>query len=874
MIIGRSKYYWTDRFSKNVHSETRTTYFRHTFSVADPSLYLALELGVIRDDGAVVYLNGTEVYRSNMPEGLIGFDTTTSSSVSGSSEDAIFTKLVDAANLQAGNNVLAVEVHQRSGTSSDIGLDVQLLETDRILIRGPYLQMGTESAVSIRWRTLVATNSRVEVGTSPGTLSTQFDDASLTTEHEIRVSGLSPNTTYYYAIGSQSERAVGGDGDHFFVTSPPPGSSRASRIWVLGDSGTANSNSTAVRDAYYSFTGVTHTDFVMMLGDNAYNDGTDEEYQAAVFDMYPTMLRKSVVWSTLGNHDGHTADSASETGPYYDLFTLPEAAQAGGLASGTEAYYSFDYGNIHFVCLNSYDVDRSPGGPMLTWLENDLLATNATWVVAFWHHPAYSKGSHDSDTDGRMTDMREDALPILEDYGVDLVLAGHSHAYERSMLIDGHYGLSTSFAPSHVVDGGDGDPSGDGAYQKALPVLSHDGAVYAVAGSSGKISGGALNHPVMVLSLNLLGSMVLDFDSTVIDATFLDSTGTIQDTFRIIKGIGTPTPTETSAVTETPTPTPTLPPSDVMIAYKAKASRLDDNNLPRNWVVLLDDVIIDDADADDPENYEARKSTGLLNPASDLDGPADEPQRHYISYALKEGREGVADLSPNGRFPRAVRHIRRRWQLDNSLGTVKVDTARVSALLVPAALSEIADPTAPDAGSHYICYRAKRSRGQDSEQAPGGKLRRDLQIFGADAFDDCALNKEGNVSFDGTAASGMCLFNLRRPSVLCNPVTKSAVEAPRETSASGITESVPAGSSLLCYVAQLANKVTSVEAAATLGLLVGDRLDSRQQKHEKRLLKEDTAVYTAAGNGFLRPSRMDTRKVASVCLPTTVTSVQ
>ena len=107
--------------------------------------------------------------------------------------------------------------------------------------------------------------------------------------------------------------------------------------------------------------------------------------------------------------------------------------------------YSFDYGNIHFVCLESYETDRSTSGAMLTWLEADLQANDKSWLIAFWHHPPYSKGSHDSDTDGRMTDMCQNALPILEQHGVDLVLTGHSHSYERSYLIDGHYGASSTF---------------------------------------------------------------------------------------------------------------------------------------------------------------------------------------------------------------------------------------------------------------------------------------------------------------------------------------------------------------------------------------------------------------------------------------------
>ena len=159
--------------------------------------------------------------------------------------------------------------------------------------------------------------------------------------------------------------------------------------------------------------------------------------------MYPEMLRKTVLWPAYGNHDGSAADAATNTGPYYDIFTLPKQAEAGGVASGTEAYYSFDYANIHFVELESYETDRSPTGPMLTWLQRDLAANTQPWVIVFFHHPPYSKGSHNSDTEIELIEMRQNALPILENFGVDLVLSGHSHSYERSFLLDSHYGDST-----------------------------------------------------------------------------------------------------------------------------------------------------------------------------------------------------------------------------------------------------------------------------------------------------------------------------------------------------------------------------------------------------------------------------------------------
>ena len=412
------------------------------------------------------------------------------------------------------------------------------------LTRGPYLQLGTPVSMTIMWRTGGNTDSEVRYGSSPDNLTQVIESTTMTTDHEMTVAGLQAETKYYYSVGTTSEVLAGGDALHYFVTSPLAGTPRPTRIWVLGDSGTADANAVAVKEAFYNYTGNRHPQLLMMLGDNAYNDGTDAEYQVVVFDMYPSTLRNTPTWPTLGNHEGHTADSASETGPYYDVFKLPMAAEAGGLASGPEVYYSFDYGNIHFICLESYETDRSPSGAMLTWAENDIMATTREWIIAFWHHPPYTKGSHNSDTEGQLIDMRENALPMLESWGVDLVLTGHSHAYERSFLLDGHYGLSTTLTAAMKKDDGDGREDGDGAYEKPIGWgEANEGAVYAVAGSSGKVSGsGNLDHPAMYISVRELGSMILDVYGNRLDATFLDSTGTVEDYFTLTKGLDTLAP--------------------------------------------------------------------------------------------------------------------------------------------------------------------------------------------------------------------------------------------------------------------------------------------------------------------------------------------
>lgn len=376
---------------------TASVYTRAVFHLDDASAVASLFLGSDWDDGYVAWINGVEVYRSpQMPrDGEPQWDTraTLHESSNGTSPDyGQLQNISDAAvpALHDGDNVLAVGVWNAPLPSSDLVLVPRLVMNLPLPPpRGPYLQNGTDKQIVVRWRTDSLTDSRVEYGIDPGNLNMLVDDPVPTTNHEVILSGLDPDTVYYYSVGSSTELFAGGDSDHFFRTAPVPGTRRSIRIWALGDSGTANANARAVRDAYLTFAAGTHTDLWLMLGDNAYPTGTDDEYQAAVFETFPDMLRRSVLWPTFGNHDGIAASSAFELGPYYAISTLPTTMAEMPVPSGTEAYYSFDFGNIHFVSLNSFDVDRSapPEGAMLQWLKQDLMDTAQDWVIAFWHHP-------------------------------------------------------------------------------------------------------------------------------------------------------------------------------------------------------------------------------------------------------------------------------------------------------------------------------------------------------------------------------------------------------------------------------------------------------------------------------------------------------
>ena len=211
-----------------------------------------------------------------------------------------------------------------------------------------------------------------------------------------------------------------------------------------------------------------------------------------------------------------------------------------------EEYYSFDYANVHFICLDSMTQSRATNGPMANWLRLDLAATTNQWLIAYWHHPPYTIGSHYSDNiyEPEMWEMRQNIVPILEAGGVDLVLCGHSHIYERSYLLHGHYGFSATLQPSMILDQGSGRENDTGAYIKHTSgPLANLGTVYVEVGCSASLAeeydvyG---RHPVMFYSELQIGSLVVDINSNRLDAVFLCDTGAIHDSFTILKGKAAP----------------------------------------------------------------------------------------------------------------------------------------------------------------------------------------------------------------------------------------------------------------------------------------------------------------------------------------------
>jgi hypothetical protein len=430
------------------------------------------------------------------------------------------------------------------------------------LTRGPYLQSPTENTIVIKWRTNANTNSKVRFGTDSINLSQTVTLNNSTKEHTVKLTNLASSTTYYYAVGNNTTNFTSPSARYRFKTNPIPGSEVPTRVWAIGDFGKGNAEQVAVKNSYMQFDDSLNTDVWIWLGDNVYDDGTDEEYQTKLFELngFSDVFNWLPFWPSPGNHDYNTVWEESaflgipysnialedHQGPYYDLVHVPTEAEAGGFPSDLELFYSFDYGDVHFLSLNSevFDFAQTSQGidRMKLWIEQDLIQNTRTFTIAYFHQPPYSKGSHDSDDAFElvMKAMRERVVPLLESYDIDLVICGHSHVFERSKLVHGHYGNSQSFDPSTMLkDSSNGNFNQGNAYHKDGLANTPDGTVYVVCGNSGsKEDAPSLNHPIMEFvdgGIEACGSFVMDIYKNRLDGKYLHMNGTVMDEFTILK---------------------------------------------------------------------------------------------------------------------------------------------------------------------------------------------------------------------------------------------------------------------------------------------------------------------------------------------------
>jgi predicted phosphodiesterase len=296
-----------------------------------------------------------------------------------------------------------------------------------VLGREPYLQQVTFDGAMLGWVTNTPDAQRVDVSRTDGVAFTTtpgiVENLALRNAGEKQVwsavATLQPSTTYCYQVANGTGAMTARTG---FKTAPGPDSDEPVRFLAFGDSGGGGSDQYALLDQMYTVP----YDLIIHTGDLAYDDGTLDQYEDNVFGVYGDLFRNIPFFPASGNHDYHTMNGA----PFREVFNLP--------GDSGEKWYSYDWGKVHFVALDT----ESDYSTQAAWLERDLAATDRPWKVVYMHKPPYSSGAHGSDTT-----LRKKLAPIFEAHHVQLVLSGHDHNYERMLPQHG---------VAYVVTGGGG----------------------------------------------------------------------------------------------------------------------------------------------------------------------------------------------------------------------------------------------------------------------------------------------------------------------------------------------------------------------------------------------------------------------------------
>jgi len=430
------------------------------------------------------------------------------------------------------------------------------------ITRGPYLQMLSTHSTRIRFRTDAESKPSLLIGKSPNSLTRTIKQSSLTKEHEIAVDSLSPNTRYYYKVVTATQTL--GDSTYFFQTAPPKGDKSKVSFWSTGDMFPGQAQLDAY-EGFKKFIGNKYTNLYLTVGDNVYEGATDKDFQTNFFQVYQNgpVLKQSGVFPAVGNHD-YDYTSQKQDDPsiaYFQNFSLPTKGELNGVPSSSEAYYSFDYGNVHFICLDSYawgkDNQRLFDGPseQLSWLLKDLEANKQDWTVVYFHYPIYTKGSYDSDAlnpdqvynlryNIPIVNLRNLLVPIFDKYQVDLVLTAHSHIYERSKPLKGHTGTSDTFDPNiHAPQSSSGKYDGS---DNSCPYLfdtskpNQNGTLYVVNGVGGGTKPARPDGPHKAMyysNASANGSFYVEIENNRFDAKFLDTNGDVLDKFTIFKNL-------------------------------------------------------------------------------------------------------------------------------------------------------------------------------------------------------------------------------------------------------------------------------------------------------------------------------------------------
>ena len=336
------------------------------------------------------------------------------------------------------------------------------------LVRQPYLQNVQTDRVAVLWTTQESGSGTVTVTERHGSAFTvpatrrpfQPSDTQLPSvfyQYHAEITGLRPGAEHSYSVAVDGQDLVSDASRFRFRTAPrdpvaapsqfPNGRLPADKFSFLafGDSG---NNSAEQLSLVQLMSAEPDISLVLHTGDLAYTDGTFEEFEDEYFGVNAPLMARLPFFATPGNHDYNT-----DSGAAYVAGTVAPECSVPALDLGR--YYSFNWGSAHFVSVDSNLLTTSRAAAMLAWLDADLAATDRYWRIVFLHHTPYPTGYHLGDP--TCAAVQQLVNPILESHGVQLLLAGHEHGYERTYpLAAGEPVGPSSPSTTYVVTGGGG----------------------------------------------------------------------------------------------------------------------------------------------------------------------------------------------------------------------------------------------------------------------------------------------------------------------------------------------------------------------------------------------------------------------------------
>lgn len=351
------------------------------------------------------------------------------------------------------DGILALPFHRRNFLQlASAGLCLPRLARAATLVRSPYLQNVQADRASVLWTTQAPGSGSVTLTgpngstiTAPANMTgfqpsdTQMPSAFY--QYQADFTGLLPGREYRYAVTVDGQVLASDPTQFWFRTAAQ---SKFSFL-VLGDSGASSPEQQMLVQL---MSAEASASMVVHVGDMAYPNGTFGEFDSAYYGMNAPLMRRLPFFSAPGNHEYYTGFAA----PYLAGISVPES---GVPVADQGRYYSFDRGHAHFVSLDSNLLATSSATEMLAWLDADLAATSQYWRIVFLHHTPYPTSFHLGDP--LCAAVQQFVNPIVERHGVQLVLAGHEHGYERSYPLAANQPVESS-APStiYLVTGGGG----------------------------------------------------------------------------------------------------------------------------------------------------------------------------------------------------------------------------------------------------------------------------------------------------------------------------------------------------------------------------------------------------------------------------------